>query len=199
MKRQTVNSKFFNTEAQLPYALRLKDFELAMQDVYDFLFDVNNMLLDKGLHRFDDMLRAAALSGMFSDMLTASLAKHARGLVENTHPNGHPDLVRRGHYANNAVIAGEHGIEIKSTKNSGGAVDTHGARNEWMCVFIWSIDQDSQPAAKREPTRFTTIYLAEVVVADFRNNARGPLGTRTSTLHAAGLKKLRANCIYQEI
>lgn len=198
MKRQTVNTKFFNQDAELPYALRLKDFELAMQDAYDFLFDVNKMLLDKGLHRFDDMLRAAALSGMFSDMLTASMAKHARGLVENTHPNGHPDLIRRGHYKNDAVLAGEHGVEVKSTKNQGGAVDTHGARNEWMCVFVWKIDQETQPAAKREPTRFTTIYLAEVVEDDFRSNARGLLGTRTAILHAEGLKKLRANCVFQE-
>ena len=54
-----------------------------MQDVYDFFYDVNRLLLGKGLHRLDDMLRRAAMSGMLSDMLTASLAKHSRTLVEN--------------------------------------------------------------------------------------------------------------------
>ena len=43
----------------LPYHLRLADFELAMQDVYDFFHDVNGLLLDRGLHRLDDMLRPA--------------------------------------------------------------------------------------------------------------------------------------------
>ena len=31
----------FNAAAVLPYNLRLKDFELAVQDVYDFFYDVN--------------------------------------------------------------------------------------------------------------------------------------------------------------
>ncbi|MGD0501437.1 MAG: hypothetical protein ABSD02_01770 [Steroidobacteraceae bacterium] len=38
-----------------------------MQDVYDFFFDVNSMLLARGLHRLDDMLRPAAMSGMSGD------------------------------------------------------------------------------------------------------------------------------------
>ena len=34
-----------------------------MQDVYDFFYDVNKLLLERGLHRLDDMLRPAAMSG----------------------------------------------------------------------------------------------------------------------------------------
>ena len=64
MIRETVDTAKFNPEARLPYELRLKDFELAMQDVYDFFFDVNGLLLKKGLRRLDDMLRRAAMSGM---------------------------------------------------------------------------------------------------------------------------------------
>jgi len=79
--RQLVDGEF-NTNVELPYELRLRDFEMAMQDVYDFLFDVNELLLGKGLHRLDDMLRPAAMSGMLSDMLTASMAKHSRTLVQ---------------------------------------------------------------------------------------------------------------------
>jgi hypothetical protein len=80
----------------LPYEFRLADFEIAMQDVYDFFYDVNKLLLERGLHRLDDILRPAAMSGMISDMLTASMAKHARSLVENHHFNGHPDLIVQG-------------------------------------------------------------------------------------------------------
>ena len=111
-----VDASKFNPDAELPYSLRLKDFELAMQDVYDFFGDVNAMLLNKGLRRLDDMLRPAAMSGIISDMLSASMAKHSRVLVENEHFNGHPDLVQQGMYSNNAVASGEHGIEIKSTR-----------------------------------------------------------------------------------
>ena len=71
-----VNSKCFNRSAKLPFGLRLKDFEMAMQDVYDFFYDVNLGLIERGLQRLDDMLRPAIMSGVLSDMLTASLAKH---------------------------------------------------------------------------------------------------------------------------
>jgi hypothetical protein len=194
--RQTISGAF-NTAAQLPYELRLRDFEMAMQDVYDFFFDVNTLLLDKGLHRLDDMLRPAAMSGMISDMLTASMAKHSRTLVENRHFNGHPDLVVQGRYPQNSVRAGEYGIEIKSTRKRGGAVDTHGARDQWMSVFVYQTDHETEPAEHRAPMRFTEVYLARVGIADFRRNPRGELGTRTATLDRVGIQKLRAKWIYR--
>lgn len=196
--RNQVLEDRFNKGAELPYELRLKDFMLAMQDIYDFFFDVNSHLVDKGLDRLDDMLRPAIASGVLSDMLTASLAKHSRTLVENRYFNGHPDLIVRGKYPNNSVRAGEHGIEIKTTRKAGGAVDTHGARNQWMCVFVYHIDNRSEPVSNRGPLRFTEIYLGRVRVEDFRKNPRGELGTRTATLHAEGIAKLRHCWIYCE-
>jgi hypothetical protein len=197
VKRQTLLDEF-NQSAELPYELRLRDFEMAIQDVYDFFFDVNCLLLAKGLHRLDDMLRPAAMSGMISDMLTASLAKHSRTLVENRHFNGHPDLIVQGRYPQNAVAAGAHGVEVKSTRKRGGAVDTHGARDQWMAVFVYTTDHETEPAAEREPMRFVEVYLARVTTADFRRNARGELGTRTATLDRVGIQKLRANWIYRD-
>lgn len=197
-KRAIVNKAAFNSAATtLPFALRISDFEVAMQDVYDFFSDVNELLSSKGLHRLDDMMRPAALSGMISDMITASLAKFSRSLVENRHFNGHPDLIMRGQYVNDAVASGEHGIEIKSTRKPGGAVDTHGARAQWMCVFVYEVDNLTEPASDREPMKFTEVYLAQVVEEDFRSNARGTLGTRTATLHAAGIQKLREGWLYR--
>lgn len=195
--RNHVVSDSLNAKAVLPYELRLEDFKLAMQDVYDFFYDVNSHLVAKGLDRLDDMLRPAIMSGVLSDMLTASLAKHSRTLVENRYFNGHPDLIVKGKYANNSVKAGEHGIEIKTTRKVGGAVDTHGARDQWMCVFVYAIDTKTEPALDRNPLRFTEIYLGKVSVNDFRKNARGELGTRTATLHAEGIAKLRKNWIYK--
>ena len=81
--RNAVDSSRFNKAADLPYELRLKDFEIAVQDVYNFFFDVNTHLVSKGLERLDDFLRPAILSGLLSDMLTASLGKHSRALVQN--------------------------------------------------------------------------------------------------------------------
>lgn len=196
LTRQTIDTTAFNPSASLPYELRLKDFEIAMQDVYDFFYDVNQLLLGKGLRRMDDILRPAAMSGIISDMLSASLAKHSRALVENQHFNGHPDLILNGKYSNNSVSSGEHGVEIKSTRKRGGTVDTHGARDQWMCVFVYETDHETEPAEERRPMRFTEIYLARVVEDDFRKNPRGELGTRTATLDRSGIKKLRAHWVY---
>ena len=169
---------------------------MAMQDVYDFFYDVNNLLLGKGLDRLDDMLRPAIMSGLLSDTLTGSVARHSRSLTQNRHFNGHPDLLVRGVYPNNAAQAGVEGIEIKTTRKKGGAVDTHGAREQWMCVFVYEVDSATEPATQRRPMTFTEIYLAQVTPADFRRNKRGELGTRTATLDAAGIKKLRRGWVY---
>ena len=170
---------------------------MAMQDVYDFFFDVNSHLTGKGLQRLDDMLRPAIMSGVLSDMLTASLAKHSRALTENKYFNGHPDLIVQGMYAGNSVKAGVDGVEIKTTRKAGGAVDTHGAREQWMCVFVYDVDVESEPAAERRPMAFTEIYLGHVTVEDFRKNPRGELGTRTATLHKDGIHKLRTSWVYR--
>ncbi len=189
----------FNQYATLPFQLRLKDFELAMQDVYDFFYDVNLLLTSKGLQRLDDMLRPANMSGLLSDMLTSSLAKHSRTLVQNKYFNGHPDLLVQGVYPNDCIKSGVEGVEIKSTRKPGGAVDTHGAREQWMCAFVYKIDGTTEPAVSRQPMRFTEIYLGHVTPEDFRRNPRGELGTRTATLDKRGIAKLRQSWIYRDL
>jgi hypothetical protein len=117
-----------NPSLSLPYSLRIDDFRIAMQDVYDFFYDVNRLLDEKGL---------------------------------------------------------------------GGAVDTHGARDQWMCVFVYEMDNTTEPAVSRAPMRFLEAYLGRVTVDDFRRNPRGELGTRTATLDRSGIAKLRANWLYR--
>lgn len=187
----------FNRRIDLPFELRLQDFQMAIQDVYDFFYDVNAHLTAKGLRRLDDMLRPAIMSGVLSDMLTASLANHSRSLTENRYHNGHPDLIVQGVYSGNAVKAGTEGIEVKTTRKPGGAVDTHGARNQWMCVFVYRVDTASEPARDREPMTITEVYLGQVTIEDFRRNPRGELGTRTATLHKEGIRRFRENWVYR--
>ena len=194
--RNTVDRSKFNQSAPLPYDLRVMDFESTMQDVYDFFYDVNSHLLERGLERLDDMLRPAIMSGVVSDMITASLAKHSRVLTENNYFNGHPDLVVQGRYPDNSVKAGSDGVEVKTTRKRGGAVDTHGAREQWMCVFVYVVDNATEPAINRKPMTFTEVYLGHVTIDDFRRNPRGELGTRTATLDRHGIGKLREQWVY---
>ena len=196
--REQVDRSKLNKKASLPHQLRLIDFETAMQDVYDFFYDVNVLFQKKGLPRFDDELRPAIMSGMLSDMLTASLAKHSRALTPNHYHNGHPDLIVKGRFANDCVKSGGlDGVEIKTTQKAGGAVDTHGAREQHMCVFVYEVDKITQPMQNRRPLRFTEIYVGHVVPGDFRGNNRGQLGTRTATLDRNGIMKLRSNWVYK--
>ena len=197
VSRSVVDVDAFNEELCLPYSLRLQDFHMAMQDVYDFLYDVDSHLVARSLRRFESMLRPAILSGILSDLLTSNLARHSRSLTENTYFNGHPDLLVEGRYPDDAVKSGEEGVEVKCTRKRGGAVDTHGARAQWMCVFVYNVDSQTQPASARRPLKFTAVYLARVEVEDFRKNARGELGTRTATLHRDGVRKLREGWVYR--
>ena len=65
-----------------------------------------------------------------------------------------------------------------------------------MCVFVYRVDNETEPAIDRAPMKFTEIYLGRVDVEDFRRNPRGELGTRTATLHREGIRKLRDNWVY---
>lgn len=197
LERATPDLDRFNPAAELPYGLRLADFQLALQDVYDLLFDINTALITRGVRRLEETVRPAIFSGVLSDALTAAVARHARVLTENGYHNGHPDLIPQGRYANDAVAAGEDGVEVKATKGRG-AVDTHGARDSWLCVFRYMVDSETEPMVDRAPTRIAEILLGRLTVDDFRKNPRGELGTRTASPNKAGLAKLRANWIYRE-
>ena len=195
--RGIVDVDAFNGALRLPYSLRLQDFQMAMQDVYDFLYDVDSHLVARSLRRFESMLRPAILSGILSDLLTSNLARHSRSLTENTYFNGHPDLLVEGMYPDDAAKSGEDGVEVKCTRKRGGAVDTHGARAQWMCVFVYAVDSETEPASARRPLAFTEVYLARVGIEDFRKNPRSELGTRTATLHRDGVRKLREGWLYR--
>lgn len=196
--RAIPDSTKFNAAADLPYSPRLADFELAMQDLYDLLFDINTAMVSRGLRRLEETVRAAIYSGILSDALTAAVARHARSLTENRRHNGHPDLIPEGRYPHDSVLAGEEGVEVKATRGSG-AVDTHGARDAWLCVFRYRVDSVTEPVVARAPTRIVEILLAQLSAAnDYRRNARGELGTRTASPNTQGLAKLRTNWLYRE-
>ena len=197
IERNEVDPKGFNASPALPYQLRVQDFQMAIQDVYDLLYDVNAGLEERGLLRLEGLLRPAIMSGVLSDLLTASLAKHSRVLTENRYHNGHPDLIVQGVYPNDAVRAGSEGVEVKTTLKPGGAVDTHGARDQWLCVFVYRVDAATEPAVDRRPLTISEVYCGRVAVGDFRRNARGELGTRTVTLHAEGIRRLREGWVYR--
>ena len=197
VEKNRVDESKFNGQATLPFELRLVDFRLAMQDVYNFFFDANSNLAAKGLQRLEDTLRPAIMSGVLTEILTASLAKHSRALTANRYVKGHPDLVVKGAYPGNSVKAGEHGVEIKAARKFGGAVDSHGARFQWMCLFVYDVDDKSEPESRRRPLSFQEVYLGKVTTNGFHTNPQGKLGSRTATRYAQRIAKLRRNWLYR--
>src|SRR2546430_9866970 len=155
-KRNRPKRECFNQSAVLPFQLRLEDFEIAIQDVYDLFYDVNTGLLEKGLERLDDFVRPAIMSGLLSDLLTASMAKHSRALTQNNYFNGHPDLLVKGVYPNDSVKAGTEGVEIQTTRKSGGAVGANGGPDQWVPPFPFTTHhQTTDPPGSRRAVRNT--------------------------------------------
>jgi len=169
-----------------------------MDDIYVLLGNINDGLTNRGLLRIEESVRGAIYSGLLSDLIAEALAKHSLGLVKNAYKNGHPDLLPKGRYANDAAQTAEEGVEVKVTGKPGGGVDMHGARPAWYAIFRYETDFETQPVVNRTPTRFTNIWLAQLVADDFRRNPRGELGTRTATPHREGLKKLREAWVYRD-
>jgi len=168
-----------------------------MEDIYDYLHDVNTLTAAKNLPRFEEMVRKAILTGVLSEMLAGSLGKHGRVLCRNLAHNGHPDLIVRGKYADDKIREGGEGVEVKATVNKGGAVDMHAARDQWLCVFVYEVDEETQPVADRPALIFREIYLGEVTAAQFRRNVRlSGRGTDTSTVAREGLQLFRQSWVY---
>ncbi len=198
MRRARVRREGFSATLSLPYALKAEVFSIAMDDIYEMLATANEALVSRGLLRLEESVRGAIYSGLLSDLMAEAVANHATGLTKNTYPNGHPDLLPTGRYADNAAQSAEEGLEIKVTSKRGGGVDMHGDRSAWYCVARYEVDYATQPVVSRDPTRFTHIWVARLEPKHFRKNARGPLGTRTATPHAEGLKVLRAGLLYED-
>jgi hypothetical protein len=55
-------------------------------------------------------------------------------------------------------------VAIASGRKRGGAVDTHGAREQDMCVFVYVTDHETEPAIDRRPMRFMEVYIGHVAI-----------------------------------
>lgn len=199
-EKNNVQLNCFNDNAAYPYDLKNADFAKAMQDVYDLLYAIDKRMIDGHWGRLADLAPKQTISGLLSALLGGSLANASHSLVVNALDNGHPDLLLRGSHPRNSAQSAEEGSEVKSTVKSGGAVDMHGAREHWLCVFVYDPDtekNDERPFKERKPITFTEVYLSHVTTDMYRKNGRGELGTRTATLDAAGLLKFRKDWVYR--
>jgi len=133
------NEDRFNPDAELPYGLEPEEVAEAVRSFYGFYDDLNRFLLDENHGRIETVLRANnALSDFVGNVVTEELADASDSLVVNRKPDGFPDLlpVDRDEYADDGyeIHHGDHGIETKCSKSSGGW-QAHNNEEAWFIVF----------------------------------------------------------------
>ena len=91
--RPNLHPRGFNYDLSLPYGLRVAEVRTAIEDLYDFLHNVNRFLTEKGWDRLEETLMAATFSGMISELVVQSMSKQSASLIRNQYHNGRPDLL----------------------------------------------------------------------------------------------------------
>lgn len=196
-QRPTLHPRGFASGIVLPYGLRSAEVKAALDDLYDFLHNVNTFLISRGWDRLEETLSPATFSGLISEMVVSGVAKRSATLTVNQFHNGRPDLVPTGVYPNEAVQRGDEGIEVKASRNDG-SWQGHNAENGWIMVFQYSVDTKTQPVAARPPTKFQRVLIAQLEAGDWSFSGRGEGSRRTPTasILRSGVSKLAANPVY---
>jgi len=141
-------AEFWNASCKLPYGLQIKDIKRAVLDTYDLLYTINQALTDHGYPFLEHILLGNTFSGMLSELLVKHIATKSTTLNRNNWVGGHPDLIPRGKYPNDAVLRGE-GIEVKTSRQPGGW-QAHNIEKMWVMVFRYTMGDPTDPA---EPER----------------------------------------------
>lgn len=190
LDRPTLHPKGFNEEAALPYGLRVGEVKAALDDVYDFFYNVNRLLVEKGWDRLEETLMAASFSGMLSEMVVQGISKRSSAIIKNQWHNGRPDLVPRGTYEADGILHGDHGIEVKASRFSSGW-QGHNVESGWILIAQFAIRQDA-------PTIIDRVLVAALDEDDWSFSGRSATSRRTPTagIKRSGVRKLEANPVY---
>lgn len=195
--RPNLHPKGFDLTMDLPHGLRVTEVRAALEDVYDFLYNVNSFLTEKGWDRLEETLMAATFSGVISEMVVQSMSKQSKSLINNQWHNGRPDLVPRGHYQGDAVLQGSEGIEVKASRYASGW-QGHNIESGWILIFQYEIDLETEPVQDRQPTRFVKVLIAQLDETDWSFSGRSETSRRTITasILRSGREKLLAKPLY---
>lgn len=122
-----------------------------------------------------------------------TLPRYCDGLVKNRYHNGHPDLIPKGMFPEDAVHHAQDGVEVKSSRYAGGW-QGHNPEAVWLMVFQFAASR----GAERRPFAFVSVYAARLELEDWSYSGRSAASRRTITasVNADGMAKLRANRVY---
>lgn len=156
VERATLHPKGFRETASLPYGLRIAEIKAALDDIYDFLYNVNRFLVEKGWDRLEEMLSAATFSGVMSELVVEGISKRSATVIKNQYHNGRPDLIPRGMYEQDSCLRGEDGIEVKASRWSNGW-QGHNIENGWIMICQYNIDLAASAVESRAPTKIDRV------------------------------------------
>lgn len=191
----------FNPKCKLPFGLNIDHIKAAMEEFVDFLGFINVQLHGREIPRFETFLMPANFSSMVGEFMHIGIEKHCPTLVKNRYHNGHPDLIPKGKFPNDAVQHGSVGIEVKASRYSK-AWQGHNAEECWLMVFVFDSNRPSDKEANipLTPFKFVSVYGAQLEKKDWKFAGRSETSRRTITASVvdSGYAKMVANWIYKE-
>jgi hypothetical protein len=195
-----LNPRGFNKRVILPCALRTGHIQRAMADFLDFVGFLNQQLHTRQLPRLESFLMPANFSSMVGEFMSATIPKYCQTLAKNTYHNGHPDLVPKGKFPNDACQHGTEGIEIKGSRHTSGW-QGHNAEDAWLMVFVFDANsaRDASQNIGPKPFRFVKVVGAQLAKSDWAFSGRSATSRRTITASVtrSGFEKMEANWIYR--
>lgn len=214
MKRPTVEERFINRDADLPYGIDVQHIVDAVQDLYDYWYETNEWHLNhpEEYGRFHEQFRANnAIGGFVSHRITVHLAEQYPELVVNRMDDGYPDLLYDGtdyEWPDDYAVKDEKGegpgLEVKASR--GTKFYAHHNVEEWLLGIHYRINARSTsptgvaPAPDDvPPLEVTQVLCASMDYDDWEyRSAEGSNRTNTSELDAkGGMHELRKNPVIE--
>lgn len=190
----------FNTKTTLPYGLTVEHLRAAMSDFTNFIGFINSQLHTRQIERLETMLMPANFSSIVGEFMASSIPKYCPTLVKNQYHNGHPDMLPKGLYLNDAVQHADEGIEIKGSRYLKGW-QGHNPEDTWLMVFVFDSNRpvDAAKEIAPRPFKFVMVLGARITKDDWLFAGRSETSRRTITasITKSGYDKMMANWIYK--
>ena len=196
-----VNPNRFNPNCSLPYGLTVEHVRRAMEDFIDFLGFINQQLHSKGIPRLESFLMPANFSSIVGEFINIRIPEYCPYLAKNRYHNGHPDLIPKGRFPDDAVQYAQDGIEVKGSRHASGW-QGHNPESIWLMVFYFdsNTSNDRIRGVAPKPFRFKGVYAAKLDKNDWAFSGRSETSRRTITASVtqSGVEKMKANWIYED-
>jgi hypothetical protein len=158
-----VNPSLFNPNCMLPYGLKTEHIHQAMNEFSDFIGFINRQLYVKEISRLENFLMPANFSSIVGEFMNITIPKYCSSLIKNQYHNGHPDLIPKGKFPNDAVQHTLERIEVKGSRHLSGW-QGHNPESTWLIVFCFdsNTSNDLRKGISPKPFRFQAVYAGKL-------------------------------------